>query len=237
MVKLLLTISCLICLVLIPNYHVQAAWDEARLNKAIQKYQRAGDKKQWELAIKYGEKALKGCLALYSESDYRCIIIRKNNSVHYLKLDRHVDRPTEVQMAYEVARAAKGTDHYLTRSTREVYYMLLLRQKKFREAIPILEESLKTALVLRFDPFKTLDIRLQLYGLYHIVKDTKKEQAELESLLPMAQKLLGENGEDAKAISEALGRSYCDHNQYDQWTDLKASHGIEGHCLWVAPGK
>ncbi len=205
-------------------------WTEARLTKTLKKMDSAEREENWRRGIKYGERALGGCKRLRSERDPLCIAIMRRNATYYYNNGVHRHHATAIEHAYQLAREELGRDHFSTTSLRDIHYRVLIAEKHFVQAIPVLQERLQTERAVANEPYKVLDLTLQLYGLYHLTDQVEQEEGVLEILLPMVGELIGKDGDDYRDVATALAESYCARGKYAEFFSFAHEHQLDLRC-------
>ena len=236
-------ISCLIllCFALLHIAGVQAEqinWTEEKLGKLSVKADRAAMRKKWRLAIKYGEKMLEGSAALYEINDPNYIYRLKNLNRYYDKAGRLTEVAGRVKLAYELANKHLPPNHSAATTCRVLYYKLLIAQKNFHEAIPVIHLNMSTVTKSKDDQFRKLYYFRQLYALYGLTAQFKKEEQALLDYIHLHEGIIGklqtdghlEGDEDDELILRRLVQNYCRRNMPDKIKELAQKYNLTYIC-------
>jgi hypothetical protein len=204
-------------------------WTMAKLDNYQKKMEKAANAKALGRAIRYGEQALEGCRELRGDKDELCITLATKNATYYYQKDLHPRHAEEIEAAYRLALAEQGPDHHNTNSLRDIYYHVLLRQKHFQQAIPVLRKMLQVEGERANEPSQTMRLTLQLYGLYYLTEQVAEAEAVLETLLPLVAQALGKQ-EDYNAVAVALAEAYCARKNHHQFFTFVREHGLDMRC-------
>ncbi|MBL4830027.1 MAG: hypothetical protein JKY55_09110 [Aliivibrio sp.] len=157
----------------------QSNWTEEKVGKLSVKADRAATRKNWRLAIKYGERILEGSAALYEVNDPTYITRLKNLNRYYDKAGRLTEVAGRVKLAYELAKDNLEPSHSVATTCRALYYRLLITQKKHQEAIPVVYFNMSTLTKGKDDQFRKLHYFRQIYALYGLTGQFEKEEEAL----------------------------------------------------------
>jgi len=173
---------------------------------------------------------LRGTQALDQESDARYINQLKNLNRYYDSAGRLNDVASRVIKAYKLSMAHLGAKHGTTNMSRHLYYKLLLSNKNYVEAIPLILESIANLGKRKNDSFKHIRYLDQLASLYGITKQLEKEEETLLLLLKMNKKAFDINNEDNTDIIITLAENYCRRNKIKEFEKLITSHHLKYFC-------
>ena len=205
-------------------------WTEKKLGKVIIKADKAAERKQWSRAIKYGEQVLEGSLALDKRSDARYNNLLKNVNGYYEKSNRLKEIFPRIEEAYKLSRNNLGTGHKTTVTSRLLYYKILIPQKKYLEAITLVQENISTLKKNKEDDFKLLHFLKQLYSLYGRTAQYEKEEETLVTLLALNKRLLGQDIKENINIILSLARTYCLQKKNKEFEELMNSYNLDYEC-------
>ncbi len=208
----------------------QHDWTLKKLEKAELAAVKAYDRARWKQTIKRGEKALEGCLALFSVSESRCILIMKNNTVAYLRADKISEKAQQIEQAYTAAYNTLGFEHFYTTKTREVFHQVLLEQERYVEAIAIVKDLLTAEKQITRDEFKELDLLIQLYALYKVEGYTDDELPTLLRMAELTERLLGRDSEQLTRTITVLAQTYCEQKLYHEFYETVRQYQLEQSC-------
>lgn len=227
------TLSVGLCLILMGGQStalVAAPWSNKRIAETASKAELAAKKRQWKKATKISIKAVAGCHSYYSPEHPYCLSVMRDASQYAHKADRHVKYAEAIAEAYHAAQNEWGGTHYTTRELRKVHYRVLLRQKNFTQAISVVQAMLDTIASTTADRFDVFDLQLQLYGLYHLTGQREQEKLQLQKLVPITAKLLGEDSEDYYEVLTALAMMHCENKDYYDFFTLVRKHRLGLLC-------
>ena len=205
-------------------------WTEKKLGKVIVKADKAARQKKWSRAIKYGDQALEGSAALDKIEDPRYISQLKNINRYYDKAGRLLDVAHRIRQAYLLSSKHLGKFHETTKASRNLYYKLLVTQKDFLKAIPLILESVSNLKADREADFKRLRYLKQLYSLYALTRQYDKEETALMQYLTLSKKLLGEDDESIREGVINLARNYCRQKKLPEFTELSEKYSLKYVC-------
>ena len=208
----------------------QAVWTEKELGKVIVRAEKAATKKRWQRAIKYGTRAVEGSLALDHKEAPRYINLLKNLNVYYDKTGKLADIPEQVESTYNQSFKVLGNDHPTTLKSRTLLFKLLLIQKRFSAAIPLVLEDIA---INEKDPkgqYKILVYLSQLYSLYALTGQFEREGETLERLLALNIRLFGDKDASHLPIIKDLSNNYCRRKQQEKFTQLVEKYDLKFQC-------
>lgn len=235
MIRKLLFLACLLPVfpffdLMAPAQADQTDWTEKKLGQVILKADRAARRQNWARAIKYGEQMLSGAQALNRKSDARYIHLLKNLNRYYDKAGRLTEIGPRVAEAYRLSKAHLGLTHGTTMMSRHLYYKLLLAERKYRDAIPLVRENIDIAGRGQKDPFRKLHFLEQLATLYGLTKQFEKEEQTLLHFLGASRKILDASNGELREIIMMLARNYCRRNEPEKFKALTAQHHLKYFC-------
>lgn len=231
--QIIKTFSVGLCLILMGGQStasVAATWSDKRIAATAHKAEQAAQKRQWKKATTLYFKAVSGCHSRYSPEYPYCLSIMRDASQSAFKADRHLKYAEAIAEAYHAAQNEWGSAHYTTRELRMVHYRVLLRQKDFEHAIPVVQAMLDTIASTTADRFDVFDLQLQLYGLYHLTGQREQEKLLLQQLAPITANLLGEDSEDYYEVLTALAIMHCEDKNYYDFFTLVRQHQLDLRC-------
>ena len=205
-------------------------WTEKQLGKVIIKADKAAGQKKWPRAIKYGEQMLRGSDALDQQSDARYINLLKNLNRYYDKSNRLKEIKPRIKKAYLLSQKHLGPAHETTKTSRLLYYKILISQKKYPAAITLVQQSILILKKNREDKFNLLHYLKQLYSLYGRTEQYAKEEATLLKLLKLNKQLLGEDLKENITIILSLARTYCLQKKNQEFDDLMRKYKLDYEC-------
>ncbi|MBL4802582.1 MAG: hypothetical protein JKY45_11875 [Emcibacter sp.] len=239
----LLYLSCLsmLCIVTAQINSAQADqsnWTEEKVGKLAVKADRAATRKKWSLAIKYGEKMLKGSAVLYEVNDPTYITHLKNLNRYYDKFGRLTEVAGRVKLAYELAKAHLDPSHSVATTCRVLYYKLLITQKKYPKAIPVVYLNMSTLTKSKDDQFRKLHYYRQLYALYGLTEQLEKEEQALLNYIHLHENLIGKlkandnlkGDKDDVLILKRLIQNYCRRKMPDKIKVLTKKYDLKYTC-------
>jgi len=205
-------------------------WSEEKVGRLAVKADQAATKGKWRRAIKFGEKALAASSSLYEESDENYLRRLKTLNGYYDKAGRLKKIPERVQKAYHLSHQNLGISHRITRANRLLFYKLLIAQENYIQAIPLVEESISLLSESEDDKFLKLRYLEQLFSLYGLNKQYKKEEETLHTMLALNMELMGSAIEDNLDIILILASTYCKQNEMDKFTNLMQQYSLRYVC-------
>lgn len=205
-------------------------WTEKKLGIVLVKATKSSHQKKWSQAIKYGRQALEGSLVLDAPNSPRYVNLLKNLNVYHYKTGQLNKHPAQVKEAYDLAGKILGMNHPTTMKSRFLYSKLLIAQKKYREAVPLTLESLTLFNKTVEDEYERLTYLSQLYSLYGLTGQYKKEEQTLLKLIKLNRHFTGpQDKENIKAIVD-LGKNYCRQKKFAEFNALMKSYGLKYVC-------
>ena len=208
----------------------QTDWTEEKIGKAAVKADKAAMRKKWSQAIKYGERMLAGSEALYGVNNSNTISRLKTLNRYYDKAGRLTQIPARVKKAYLLSKEHFKPSHNTAVINRLLYYKLLIAQKDFQIAIPLVLENMEILTNSKDDQFKLLHYLGQLHGLYGLTDQLVKREKALLQTLELNKKLVGENTEDNMKIIMNLAKTYCLQNKTTEFKALMQTYDLGFEC-------
>lgn len=208
----------------------QTDWTEKKLGKIIMRADRAARKRQWSRAIRHGEHMLQGLKVLNQPSDARYIKLLKNINKYYDQANQLHKVAPRVKRAYDLSREHLGIADDATVVSRRLYYKLLTSHKDYKGAIPLVLESTSILGESEEDLYKLHRYLQQLYSLYGITGQLKKEEKTLLKLLKLNKRLFGDDLNDNLNIILNLAKNYCLQRKAPQFNQLMASYNLKYEC-------
>lgn len=233
--KCLLYLSCLTLFwgsmsQLHPVQAEQNNWTEEKVGKFAIKADKAAMRRKWRLAIKYGEEMLKGSTALYAPGDPTYIYRLKNLNKYYDKAGRLSEVADRVKLAYELSKTHIEPSQNIAITCRALYYKLLLSQKKYEEAIPVIHLNISSLTNTKEAQFRKLHYFEQLYALYALTGQFEKEENSLLSYIELHLKIIGELDKDNETILKRLAQNYCRRKLTEQFEQLTVKYNLNYIC-------
>lgn len=207
-------------------------WTEKKLGKLILKADRAALQKRWHRAIKYGDKILDGAEALNQHSDARYINLLKNVNKYYDKAGRLRDIPSRIKNGYILSNRYLGPSHATSITSRNLYYKLLIANKNYSEAIPLINENTSILTSSREDRFRKLHYLEQLVHLYGLTRKYEKEEKTLLSLIDLNKKLFGKSDEGHTNAILMLAENYCRQQKMAEFAELISQNNLKYYCKY-----
>lgn len=208
----------------------QTDWTEEKIGKLAVKADHAATRKKWGQAIKYGERALEGRAALNVESDPNYISCLKTLNRYYDKAGRLRQVAERVKKAYALSKKHLEPTHNTSKINRLLYYKLLIAEKDYQEAIPVVLENISLPGSTECDLFRKLHYLEQLYSLYGLTSQLKEQEAALIRFLELNEQLLGSDDEDSTKVRVLLAKNYCRQKKLDKFDDLKKKYDLQYIC-------
>lgn len=227
---LLIYLTCLVNANETPRATDGINWSEKKLGKIILKADKAAMRKKWNRAIRYGEKMLSGSRALDRKNDPRYINLLKNLNVYYDKAGRIQEIPKRIEEAYLSSRKYLGAGHKTTRESRSLYYKLIILNKAYQSAIPLVLENISILGESREDKHQLYQYLKQLYSLYGLTGQLEKEEKTLLEFLALNRYLYGLDDEDNSKIILNLAKNYCLQKKIDKFEKLARAHNLHYFC-------
>ncbi len=208
----------------------ETVWTEKKLGRVILKAERAAKRKIWSRAIRYGEQMLTGSEALDQKHDQRYINLLKNLNKYYDNSHRLAEVPERIKSAYLLSKQHLGLSHTTSLISRNLYYKLLIAEKKYHDAIPLVLENISVSEKSSTENFRILHYLEQLSTLYRLTRQYAKEEGILLRFLEMNKWLVGKDAEDNIKIILSLAQNYCRQNKFDQFKQLIISNNLKYYC-------
>lgn len=205
-------------------------WTEKKLSKFIMKADRAAGRKNWNKAIKYGEQAFQGCTTLNLPSSANHINCLKNLNRHYDKAGRLTESGPRIIRAYHLSSEHLGSQHNTTMISRMLYYKLLIATQKYQDAAILVIESLSLLDESEESDYKRQHYLKQLYSLYGLTNQLKKQAAALLSYHYINQKLGSTDGGNLEKSILILARNLCRQKNRSEYKKLVAQHRLKLLC-------
>lgn len=213
-----------------PVSAIETDWTEKKLGKAILKADKAARQNRWSRAIKYGEKMLLGSLKLDQKSDARYINQLKNLNYYYDQANRLPDISARLLEAYLLSKEHLGLSHNTTIVSRQLYYKLLISEKKYPGAIALVLESMSILGKNEEDNLKMHRYLKQLYSLYGLTGQLQQEEKTILEFMKLNIQLFGRNEEDFKKVIVVLAKNYCRQRKLDKFIQLVSDHDLKYIC-------
>jgi len=208
----------------------ETRWTEKKLGTAIIKADNAARKKKWSRAIKFGEQMLVGSNALNQHNDARYINLLKNLNIYYYKANRLKEIAPRVIKAYQLSKKYLGPKHNTTIICRNLYYKLLTMNKDYQQAISLVLENISIVEKRKKEDYRLIHYLKQLYSLYGLTGQFKKEEKTLLKLLKTNRQSFGNDDEDNIKIILNLAQNYCRQRKLDEFNQLITSHRLKYYC-------
>ncbi len=208
-------------------------WTEKKLGRVIIKAHKATQQKKWPLAIKYGERALEGSHALDQHKQARYINQLKNLNTYYNNAGRLNEVAERVKLAFYLSRENLGAIHETTMISRTLYYKLLIANKDYKNAIPLVMENIKISKKNNKADYKQLYYLKQLFSLYGLTGQLEKQEKFLLQYLKLNQYLYGEDDEDNAKTRNILAKNYCRQNKVGKFEKLITAHKLKYFCNYT----
>ena len=217
-------------LIWVPSSVGQENWTEKKLGQVILKTEKAAAQKRWPRAIKYGEHMITGSLALGKTSDPRHINLLRNVNNYYDKAGRLNEVGPRVKLTYKLAIENLGLDHPTARKSRTLYYKLLIANKRYYDAIPLMQQTIAISKKNPKSIYKTHQYLTRLYSLYSLTDQYEMEAEILGELLDLNIKLFGKRDENNVKIIMDLARSYCRQGKIQKFDQLLKTYHLKYVC-------
>jgi len=208
----------------------QTQWTEERIGKLAVKADQAATRNKLSRAIKYGEKMLQGSRALYGPEDPNYINRLKTQNRYYDKAGRLQEVSERVKTAYLLSKKHFALTHDTSVISRLLYYKLLIAQKDYQSAIPLVLENIATLRNTVDDDFRKLHYLQQLHGLYGLTSQYEEQEKLLFKLLALNKRLIGSDTSDNIEIIMNLAKVYCLQNRGDEFQKLMKSYNLQYVC-------
>lgn len=208
----------------------QTYWTEEKLGKVALKADKASMRKNWPKAIKNGERMLEGAVALYPESDFNYISRLKTLNRYYYKAGRLQEIPVRIIKAYQLSIKYLGPYHHNSKISRLLYYKLMIAEKKYIRAIPLVQEYISLLGNHEDEKFNKLHYLTQLYSLYGLTAQFTKQEDSLLRFIELNNQLLGQDDENTTKAIILLAKNYCRQGKYDQFRALQIKYNLLYTC-------
>lgn len=185
---------------------------------------------KWTQSIALGESALEACHLRLSVNNPRCIYIMKNNSLAYAQAGELVEHADKIERAYRVALLQFGPFHHFTIKTREVFYHLAVKQKRYSETIPVVIALIHHERTNANDKHKILNKFIELHALYKKTDQIQYEVPTLESIANLTKEVIGGNTAAYKQATIALAECYCRQKDYTKFGILISRYSLDISC-------
>ena len=222
----------LLTLLVSPGAAADVDWTEKKLGKIILKADRAARQKKWSRAIKYGEQMLAGSRQLDQKSDDRYINLLKNLNRYYENAGRLQEISAQVKEAYNLSKKHLGPTHETTMISRNFFYKNLIAAKDYGNAARLVEENLFIFENRKAEDYRIHHYLMQLYALYGITNQLKKEEATLLRLLSLNKRLFGDDDQDNRKIILNLARNYCRQKDFDKFEEIITANHLKYNCQY-----
>ncbi|WP_417466160.1 hypothetical protein [Kordiimonas sp.] len=182
------------------------------------------------MAIKYGEQLLEGSRLLYGPEDISTINHLKNLNRYYDKAGRLREVAERVRLGYQVSRKHFSLNHSTTEVSRLLYYKLLIAEKDYLGAIPVVYENIAVLTDSEDDAFRRLHYLGQLHGLYGLTEQHDKREEILLEQLELNIQLMGNDTESSEKIILNLGGIYCEQKKFTKLRELMTRFDMKLQC-------
>jgi|TARA_R110002073_G_scaffold211794_7_gene372169 hypothetical protein len=220
----------LLVIINFPIFASEIEWTEKKLGKAILKADKAARQEKWSRAIRYGEKMLLGSLKLDQKSDTRYINQLKNLNYYYDQANRLPEISARLLEAYLLSTEHLGLSHNTTIVSRQLYYKLLISEKKYPGAIALVLESMSILGKNEEDNFKMHRYLKQLYSLYGLTGQLQQEEKTILEFMKLNIQLFGRNEEDFKKVIVVLAKNYCRQRKLNKFNQLIFYYNLKYSC-------
>lgn len=222
----------LLTLLVSPVAATEIDWTEKKLGKIILKADRAARQKKWSRAIKYGKQMLAGSRTLDQKSDDRYINLLKNLNRYYGSANRLQEIPAQVKEAYSLSKRHLGPTHETTMISRNLFYKYLIATKDYGNATRLVEENLFIFENHTAENYRIHHYLMQLYSLYGITNQLKKEETTLLRLLSLNKRLFGDDDQDNRKIILNLARNYCRQKDFEKFEKIITANRLKYKCQY-----
>lgn len=220
----------LLAFLISPTTVTATEWTERKLGKIILKADKAALKKNWGLAVKYGEQVLSGTTSLDQKNDARYINQLKNLNRYYDKAGKLSEVADRIKLGYDLSKKFLGSSHDTTMISRTLYYKLHITNQNYISAIPLVLENLSLVGDGKDEDFRKLHYMNQLYSLYGITKQLEKEERILIQYLKLNKKLIGKDDADNAHIVKALAQNYCRRKMLAKFKEVTELYQLQYFC-------
>ncbi|MFC3051050.1 hypothetical protein [Kordiimonas pumila] len=208
----------------------QIKWTEEKVGYYAVKADQAASQKHWSKAIEYGEHMLRGSSFLYKEDDIEYLNRLKTLNRYYDKAGKLGEVADRVQKAYELSYATLGPRHHISELSRLLYYKLLIAEKNYRTAIPLVQENIKNLSLSKDDAFQRLHYLEQLFSLYGLTGQLEEEAQTILRFLALDRQLVASPLEENLPIIITLAKNYCQRKKIALFQELMQTYGLEYEC-------
>lgn len=208
----------------------QTDWTEEKLGKVALKADKASMRKNWPQAIKNGERMLEGATALYPENDLGYISRLKTLNRYYDKAGRLQEVSVRIIKAYRLSKKNMGPKHHSSRISRLLYYKLMVAEKNYNGAIPLVQEYISLLGVNESENFKKLHYFTQLYSLYGLTGRLAKQEDILLKFITLSNQLLGPDDKNTAKAHKLLAINYCRQGKHNKFIALQIKHNLHYTC-------
>jgi hypothetical protein len=208
----------------------QISWTEKKLGKTVLKADKAARQKKWSRAIKYGEEVLLGVQALNKKGDARYINQLKNLNKYYDHAKRLSEVEPRVKEAYILSKKYLGLAHKTTRESRTLLYKILISNKNYPDVIPLVLENISILGESEAEKYRHLHYLKQLYSLYGMTGQVKKEEKTLLEFLEFDKRVFGSSGKDNILIVLNLANNYCKQKKIEEFNELMKTYSLKYKC-------
>ncbi|PCI51594.1 MAG: hypothetical protein COB49_01390 [Alphaproteobacteria bacterium] len=205
-------------------------WTEKKLGKIILKADKAAMRKKWNRAIRYGEEMLLGSHALDHHNDHRYINLLKNLNKYYDNAGRIQEIPGRIEKAYISSRKYLGVAHNTTIESRNLYYKIIIFNKDYQRAIPLILENISILGKSVEDRYRLSQYYRQLYSLYGLTRQLEKEEETLLKLLTLDRQLYGYDDQNNAKIILSLAKNYCLQKKLDAFEKIVQTYNLLYFC-------
>ena len=205
-------------------------WSEEKIGKVAVKADKAAVRKKWPRAIKYGEEMLAGAEALYGPNALQTLNRLKTLNRYYDKAGRLIEVQGRIQKAYLLSKQHCPPEHDTAVISRLLYYKLLLREKNYSDAIPIVFENMAVLGDSEDDAFKRIHYLGQLHGLYGATGQLAERERTLLEQLELNKQLTSDHIEDNMKIILNLAKTYCLQKKFKDFRRLMQAHNLPHEC-------
>ena len=213
-----------------PVFADQLAWTEKKLGRVILKADKAARQKKWSQAIKYGEQVLLGVQALNKHSDARYINQLKNLNKYYDFAKKLLEVEPRVKEAYILSRENLGPAHKTTIVSRTLLYKILISSKKYEDVIPLVLEDISILGQSEAENYRHLHYLKQLYSLYGMTGQLKKEEKILLEFLEFDKRVFDSSVQDNILIILNLASNYCRQRKSEEFHELMKTYSLKYKC-------
>jgi len=208
----------------------RSTWTEDKIGEVALKADQAATRKKWPRAIKYGEQMLEGSIIVYGQDAPETFSRLKTLNRYYDKAGRLTEIGERVKRTYLFTKDFFQPKQNMSVVSRLLYYKLLIAQKDYKSAIPVVLENIAILTSSRDDQFKHLHYLWQLHGLYGLTAQLLEREKVLLHLLKLNKELVGENPQDNMKIILNLAKTYCLQKNLGKFKKLSQTYGLKLTC-------